>query len=171
MKRTKLQITGILLALFIGVTSCLNTEEEQIVRTAELEKIELAEAIAKLESLNYNVDTTALGVYYVVSKEGTGSFPLAGDTCSLIYFGFFLDGTLFDTSLFYTTDSLTKFVYKERSFIPGFDDGIALMNKGTNIDIIVPSSLAYGATGTVDIPPYTPLVFSMDMKDLKPVSR
>jgi hypothetical protein len=90
MKRTKLQITGILLALVIGITSCLNTEEEQIVRTAEMEKIELAEAIAKLESLNYNVDTTALGVYYVVSKVGAGSFPQAGDTCSLIYFGFFL---------------------------------------------------------------------------------
>jgi FKBP-type peptidyl-prolyl cis-trans isomerase FkpA len=45
------------------------------------------------------------------------------------------------------------------------------MNKGTNIDIIIPSSLAYGAAGTIDIPPYMPLLFSMKMKDLKPVSR
>lgn len=170
MRRIKLQVTGILLVLIIGVTSCLNVEEEAV-RTAEMEKTELAEAIAKLKSLNYNVDTTALGVYYVVSKEGTGSFPQAGDTCSLIYFGFFLDGSLFDTSLFYSPDSLTKFVYKEHSFIPGFDDGIALMNKGTKIDILIPSSLAYGAAGTVDIPPYTPLLFSMKMKDLRPVSR
>ncbi len=138
-------------------------------RTAQTEEQELNQSLANLEKAGYNVDTTALGVYYVMNKTGNGSFPLEGDTCSLIYTGFFLNGTIFDTSGDYYQDSIWQFNYKEVSVIPGFNAGIALLNKGAEADVIIPSNLAYGATGYGAIPPYTPLVFSMKMRDLKPV--
>ncbi len=146
--------------------SCINTDVPE--RTAETEQQELKEAIAKLEKANYNVDTTKLGVFYVMNKLGTGSYPQKSDTCYLIYTGFFLNGGIFDASAYYAQDSIWKFNYLEVNLIPGFNDGIALLNKGAEAEIIIPSSLAYGSSGYGEIPPYTPLVFSMKMRNLKP---
>ena len=56
----------------------------------------------------------------------------------------------------------------EVNLIKGFNDGIAILNKGAEADIIIPSGLAYGASGYGGIAPYTPLVFSMEMRDLRP---
>jgi FKBP-type peptidyl-prolyl cis-trans isomerase FkpA len=147
-------------------TSCVNTDEPE--RTAETEQQELNEAIAKLEKANYNVDTTDLGVFYIMNKMGTGAYPQKSDTCYLIYTGFFLNGVIFDASAYYFQDSIWKFNYLEVNLIPGFNDGIALLNKGAEADIIIPSNLAYGSSGYGEIPPYTPLVFSMKMRDLRP---
>jgi FKBP-type peptidyl-prolyl cis-trans isomerase len=45
-----------------------------------------------------------------------------------------------------------------------------MLNKGAQADILVPSDLAYGALGYGNIAPYTPLFFTLKMKDLKPVT-
>ncbi len=104
-----------------------------------------------------------------MNKQGEGPLPQPGDTCFLIYTGFFLDGTIFDSSGDYYLDSIWQFKYLELSLIPGFNNGIGLLNKGAEADIIIPSSLAYGSTGFGTIQPYMPLAFSLKMKDLKPV--
>jgi FKBP-type peptidyl-prolyl cis-trans isomerase len=88
----------------------------------------------------------------------------------MIYVGFFLDGTIFDTSSDYFGDSIWQFQYKEINLIPGFDDAIGLLNKNAEADVIIPSNLAYGTSGYNGIPPYTPLAFSLKMKDLRPKS-
>jgi FKBP-type peptidyl-prolyl cis-trans isomerase FkpA len=153
--------------ILIFTASC-SINDDVPERTAATEQQELNEAIAKLEKANYNVDTTELGVYYIMNKLGTGSYPQKSDTCYLIYTGFFLNGVIFDASAYYAQDSIWKFNYLEVSLIPGFNDGIALLNKGAEADIIIPSSLAYGPGGYAEIPPYTPLIFSLKMKDLRP---
>ncbi len=162
--KTISMVTAFFAAIFIS--SCINNDVPE--RTAEIEQQELNQAIANLEKAGYNVDTTELGIYYVMNKFGTGPFPQKGDTCFLIYTGFFLNGTIFDSSDNYFQDSIWKFNYLEENLIPGFNDGIALLNKGAAADIIIPSEFAYGANGNGIFPPYTPLVFSMKMKDLKP---
>jgi FKBP-type peptidyl-prolyl cis-trans isomerase FkpA len=43
-----------------------------------------------------------------------------------------------------------------------------LLNKGAIVNEIIPSELAYGANGNYTIPPYTPLVFNLKLKDLQP---
>jgi FKBP-type peptidyl-prolyl cis-trans isomerase FkpA len=157
---------ALVISLSVMFSSCVNTDETE--RTAETEQQELNEAIAKLEKANYNVDTTDLGVFYIMNKMGTGAYPQKSDTCYLIYTGFFLNGVIFDASAYYFQDSIWKFNYLEVNLIPGFNDGIALLNKGAEADIIIPSNLAYGSSGYGEIPPYTPLVFSMKMRDLRP---
>lgn len=157
----------ITLAIPAFFSSCIDTDVPE--RTAATEQQELNESIAKLEKAGYNIDTTDMGVYYIMNKVGTGPLPLKSDTCSLIYIGFFLNGAVFDASYFYSQDSIWKFKYLEVSLIPGFNDGVALLNKGAEADIIIPSEFAYGASGYQDIPPYTPLVFSMKMRDLRPI--
>lgn len=147
--------------------SC-NINDDTTERTAATEQQEINQSIANLKTKGYNVDTTDMGVFYVTNKVGEGPLPARGDTCYLIYTGFFLNGTIFDSSGFYYQDSIWKFNFLEVSLIPGFNDGIGLLNKGAEADIIIPSSLAYGPNGYAEIPPYTPLVFSLKMRDLRP---
>lgn len=166
-KTIKISVILISISILYFTTSCdLNSNEPD--RTAATEQQELNESLAKLEKAGYNVDTTDLGVYYIMKKVGTGTFPQKSDTCYLIYTGFFLNGAIFDASAYHNQDSIWKFNFQEISLIPGFNDGIALLNKGAEAEIIVPSAFAYGSTRYGDIPPYTPLVFSLKMKDLRP---
>jgi FKBP-type peptidyl-prolyl cis-trans isomerase len=106
-----------------------------------------------------------------MSKLGTGPFPQKSDTCFLIYTGFFLNGAIFDASIDHFKDSIWQFQYKEINLIPGFSNVIAVLNKGAAADVIIPSDLAYGATGTQGIRPYTSLVFSLEMRDLRPKTK
>jgi FKBP-type peptidyl-prolyl cis-trans isomerase FkpA len=156
----------ITLSIPILIGSCINTDLPH--RTAATEEQEINEAIAKLEKAGYNVDTTELGVYYVMNKFGTGPFPQKSDTCFLIYTGFFLNGAVFDASIDHYKDSIWQFQYREVGLISGLNDAIAVLNKGADADVIIPSSLAYGAAGNLVILPYTPIVFSTEMRDLKP---
>lgn len=153
---------------FFMSTSCLDEGVEEPSRTAEMEEAELEEVISNLESEGFNVDTTDLGVYYIVHEVGEGPLAQAGDTCFLEYAGFLLDGFVFDASAFHYEDSIWQFVYKDINLISGFDDGIALMNKGAELDLLIPSSLGYGAYPNGDIPAYSTLLFSVKMRDLKP---
>ena len=170
MNRTgKLIASAIFISISFLIVSCGNSIDAPP-RTAQTEQNELDNAIASIEAQGFDVDTTESGLFYVIHKEGTGPLPQAGDTCSLIYTGYFLNGVIFDSSGFYYPDSVWHFNHLEQSLIPGFNDGIGLLNKGAEADIIVPSSLAYGPNGNGNIQPYTPLFFSMIMRDLKPVA-
>ena len=109
---------------------------------------------------------TASGVYYQVLKPGTGSKPKAGQTVSVNYNGTLLSGKLFDSS-----DKAGKpidFPIGQGAVIPGWDEGIALLNKGSKAILLIPSSLAYGprAMGT-DIPADSPLRFEVELVDVQ----
>jgi FKBP-type peptidyl-prolyl cis-trans isomerase len=167
-KTTKLIVYTIAILIPFFIYSCVGTNDVSE-RTAETERQELNQAITKLEAAGYDIDTTDLGVFYIMNKQGTGPKPQKGDTCYLIYTGFFLNGTIFDSSADYYQDSIWQFNYLEVNLIPGFNDGVGILNKDAEADIIIPSSLAYGASGYGTIPPFTPLAFSMKMRDIKPV--
>lgn len=154
---------SIIIAPFI-LNSCLNTNEEPG-RTEADEQEELNNAIANVIKNGYDVDTTNLGSYYIVNKTGTGDFPQSGDTVKLIYTGFFLDGSVFDSSINQNNpDSLYELIFLKTPLITGFNEAISMMNKGADIDFIMPSKLAYGSTGIYEIKPYTPLGFNIKMR-------
>jgi FKBP-type peptidyl-prolyl cis-trans isomerase FkpA len=146
--------------------SCLKTEDVPD-RTAAMEQQEIDEVLDNLITKGYNVDTTTLGSFYVMNKTGEGEYPKAGDTINIIYTGFYLDGGIFDASYYHYTDSIWEFVYKSQSLISGFDEAISLLNKGAEADFIIPSKLAYGESGYSEIPAYSPLGFSIKMKNIK----
>jgi FKBP-type peptidyl-prolyl cis-trans isomerase len=170
-KTIKLIAAAIIMSSAFYFSSCIGSKDDFPDRTAETEQKELAMALANLEKAGYDVDTTTSGAYYVMNKQGTGLLPQKGDTCLLIYTGYFLDGGIFDSSGRHYKDSIWQIKFKEVNVIKGFEDGIGLLNKGAKIDIIVPSNLAYGARGFDIIPPYTPIVYTMEMRDLKPVAQ
>jgi FKBP-type peptidyl-prolyl cis-trans isomerase FkpA len=162
--------TGILfliIALTFGFYSCLDVGETSS-RTEEVEQAELDQYLKSLITGGYDIDTTELGIYYIKQISGQGVYPKKGDTLTVGYAGYFINGLLFDSSTINSSEGAITFNYIDDPMIAGFEDGLKLMNKGSQIQMIIPSKLAYGAYGTLSIPPYTTLVFVTEMKDLRP---
>jgi FKBP-type peptidyl-prolyl cis-trans isomerase len=154
--------------LTVLITSCLK-ENDYSEPTREEERMNLNKYLNNIIANKYDVDTTALGVYYVTVKEGTGAFPKNGDTLTVGYAGYFPNGNLFDASSWHNQkDSTFTFVLGNPPLIKGWDDGMKVINKNATVQLIIPSNLAYGGNGGGVIPPYQTLVFVVIMKDIKP---
>lgn len=119
------------------------------------------------------------GLNYVISTQGSGAKPNPGDTVLVNYTGSFLSGKIFDTSLADVAKKAGTFNIQRpyeplkmpvgmNSSIPGFEEGLMLLNKGSKATLILPSNLAYGEQGNQGIPPFTPLVFEVEMVNIIP---
>ena len=51
--------------------------------------------------------------------------------------------------------------------IAGWDEGIAMMKQGGKAMLIIPSSIAYGEVDKGQIPPYSTLVFDVELVEVK----
>ena len=115
---------------------------------------------------NLTVQKTPSGIYYQVLKPGTGPTPKPGQTVSVNYNGTLLSGKLFDSSD--KTGKPIDFPIGQGAVIPGWDQGIALLNKGTKAILLIPSPLAYGTRGAgADIPADSPLRFEVELVDIQ----
>ena len=115
-----------------------------------------------LENLTSEMKKTNSGLYYKITKEGTGSFPSKGDKVSVHYKGTLLDGTVFDSS--YQRNQPIEFDIGLGQVIPGWDEGIMLLNKGAGARFVIPSNLAYGSRGAGGIiPPNSTLIFEVEL--------
>lgn len=155
------------IAAFIA-TSCLDVDEDEKIYTAA-EEIHYREAyIDSMFAHGHDVDTTSLGVYYITIEEGEGEFAKAGDTLTVGYAGYFIDGRLFDASEINSPDGKRTFVLEEDEMIPGWDSGMKVMNKGATVQFIIPSEQAYGDEWYGNIPPYQTLIFVVKLFDIQP---
>ncbi|MCC2547534.1 FKBP-type peptidyl-prolyl cis-trans isomerase [Hymenobacter sp. BT175] len=108
------------------------------------------------------------GIYYVVTQTGTGAKPKQGQTVSVNYKGTLLDGKEFDSSVKSNAGKPIEFPLGVGQVIPGWDKGIALLNKGSKATLLIPSSLAYGQRGAgADIPADAVLRFDVELVDVK----
>ncbi|MDR2101023.1 MAG: FKBP-type peptidyl-prolyl cis-trans isomerase [Treponema sp.] len=105
------------------------------------------------------VTVTQSGLQYEVINEGSGRNPLEDDTVRVHYEGTFIDGTVFDSS--YARGEPEEFPLDQ--VIPGWSEGLRLMKVGGIYRLYIASSLAYGAEGTGNIPPYATLVFEVEL--------
>jgi len=124
-----------------------------------------------LKEKNITVKPTPSGIYYIEKVKGTGARAAAGKIVKVHYTGTLLNGTKFDASR--DRNQPYEFTLGQGQVIKGWDEGIALMNVGGKATLIVPSSMAYGERSMGSIPPYSTLVFDvelMDVKDQKPVA-
>ncbi|SHE45688.1 FKBP-type peptidyl-prolyl cis-trans isomerase FkpA [Mariniphaga anaerophila] len=158
-----------LIGIIIGLTviSCLGLPEDDTDYTPEREAAIISEYIDSLFARGYDVDTSAAGVYYVILEEGEGDYVQPGDSIGIKYVGFFPENSgVFDTSEYWYDDGIWKFTYSSANLISGFYNAISLLNKGTTGLFMMPSDLAYGSTGTTTIPPYSPIVFELELADI-----
>jgi len=163
MKLTIRTITfSLIIILAVIFSSCLKSSEEDEVRTKATEQAEIDELISKLESQGIDVDTTSLGVYYIIRNEGEGSVISAGDTITIAYEAYHLSGGQFDA-----TESW-EFIYPMNNLIPGFNNALSIMKKDMLAEFIIPSELAYGIGGQAPvIDSYEPLIFAIKVLKIK----
>jgi len=88
------------------------------------------------------VKTTASGLQYEVLQAGEGATAGEGDYVVANYEGRFRDGAVFDKSA-----QPVPFPVQAGSAIPGFLEGLKLMQKGGKYRLWIPANLAYGAPG------------------------
>lgn len=108
---------------------------------------------------------TASGLYYVVIKPGNGERPEVGKTVTAHYTGKLLDGTVFDSSV--ERDQPFQFVLGVGQVIPGWDEGLQLMSKGEKGVLYIPYYLAYGERDLGTIPPFSNLIFEIELIDFE----
>lgn len=109
------------------------------------------------------VITTESGLQYEIITDADGPKPGPADTVLANYRGTLLDGTVFDNS--YERGEPVEFPLN--AVIPGWAEGIQLMNVGSAYRLYIPSDLAYGEQGIRDvIPPSSVLVFDVELLEI-----
>lgn len=129
------------------------------------EQEEQAETIKEIKEKWPEARFTHTGMYFVVTKEGEGETPKAGNTISAHYTGRLLaNGRKFDSS--YDRGEPIKFEVGVGKVIRGWDEALIHMKRGEKRTLIIPPKLAYGARGAGGvIPPNAWLVFDVELVD------
>lgn len=123
-------------------------------------------ANAELDKLASGFEVTKSGLRYQIIQKGNGKSAETGKMVSVHYKGQLADGTVFDSS--YKRNAPLDFQVGVGQVIPGWDEGICLLNVGDKARLVIPSDLGYGAAGAGGvIPPNATLVFDVELMDVK----
>ena len=107
-----------------------------------------------------NVKTTVSGLQYEILTQGTGAKPIATDDVTVHYKGTLLNGKQFDSSY----DRNEPLPLSLQNVIPGWTEGVQLMNIGSKYRFFVPYNLGYGERGAgQDLPPFSTLIFDIEL--------
>ena len=130
------------------------------------------EAAAKKEQeellgeLSQGFEKTESGLRYKIIQKGDGAKAEKDKTVSVHYKGMFADGGVFDSS--YKRGNPIDFPLGIGQVIPGWDEGIMLLQVGDKARFVIPPHLAYGEKGAGGvIPPNATLVFDVELVDIK----
>ncbi len=134
-------------------------------KKANAKNEEASKRDAYLKAKGITVKPTASGLYYIEKVKGTGARALPGKKVKVHYTGTLLDGTKFDSSR--DRNQPFEFTLGQGQVIKGWDEGIALMNVGGKATLIIPSSIGYGERDMGQIPPYSTLVFDVELLEVK----
>lgn len=171
-------------ALLLGtasLVSCIDPDQ-----TEEVILVENKEAIVKYILENsltgvkeYKEEDEGFYMFWEVSVDTLLNSIKPLDTVTVNYTGRFLNNTIFDSS--FEQVAKDNGVYNsQRTYAPlkfplgtsqgaivGFEFATSLMRKGEKATVIFPSRLGYGSQGSGNIPPKAPLIFELELLDIK----
>lgn len=95
-----------------------------------------------------------------VLRAGSGASPKAWDKVKVHYHGYFPDGRVFDSSV----ERGEPIVFGLNQVIPGWTEGVQLMQEGAKYRFYIPWLQAYGLQGSPpNIPPKQDLMFDIEL--------
>lgn len=141
-----------------------------VVNSCSIENYSTKKLAADNEILSYIADNEydskpdSLGLVYIPIKSGNGFFPERSDVVAFHYVGYYLNGEKFDSSY----DNLRPLVVKlgEGHLIKGLEYSLLKMDKGAKSMVIIPFYLAYDDMENGPVPPYSNLVFEIELIDI-----
>ena len=124
---------------------------------------ERGEKFLEENKLREGVITTESGLQYEVLKMGKGKKPSATDKVKVHYHGTLIDGTVFDSSV----DRGEPITFGLNQVIRGWTEGVQLMPVGSKFKFYIPQELGYGERAAGEIPPYSTLIFEVELLDIE----
>lgn len=114
-------------------------------------------------ALREGVITTPSGLQYEVIKMGRGKKPTATDNVKVHYHGTLTNGVVFDSSV----DRNEPITFGLTQVIAGWTEGLQLMPVGSKFKFYIPQELGYGSQQAGSIPPYSTLIFEVELLDIE----
>ena len=123
--------------------------------------------IDSIRKADPSVQVTPSGLAYKVIAQGSGDAIKDEDMAAVIYKGSLADGTVFDDSKGEARN------FSPRRVVPGFGEGLKMMNKGAKYVLYIPGDLAYGVNGMpqAGIGPNQMLIFDVEIADINPAKK
>lgn len=145
---------------------------EQRNNAAAQQNIEAGAKFMKENANNKSVYTTATGLQYRCLKPGNGKKPSMHvgeqgkqpDMVRVHYTGKLIDGKVFDSSV----QRGTPMSFRLDQVIPGWTEGLQLMDEGSKYMLYIPYNLGYGMQAAGDIPAGSTLVFEVELLEINP---
>lgn len=139
------------------------SQRMQEMAAAEMEAMQQANIDFLADNaLQPGVMTTSSGLQYMVleeSQDANAPMPSATDEVRVHYHGTMIDGSVFDSSV----DRGEPISFPLDGVIAGWTEGLQLMQVGDKYRFFIPAELAYGANGAGPIPPYSTLIFDVEL--------
>ena len=135
-------------------------EESKKIADAKAEASKKAgEDYLKANKETPGVKTTASGLQYKTTTEGSGQAPDANDKVTVHYHGTLIDGTVFDSSV----ERGQPATFGLNQVITGWTEGLQLMKEGGKTTFYIPSNLAYGNRAQGKIAANSTLIFDVEL--------
>lgn len=160
----------------VQIMSDYFAEEEAEIAAFEKMKTDFATEIVTQKA---DAEMLPSGLQVFTLKKGEGVSPKVGQKVLVNYAGFLDDGSLFDSN--YEEIAMKYKVFDEKRklgggyepfpmdfspearLIPGFLEGLMMMNVGDKLRLFIPPHLGYGPQGSGPIPPDSNLVFDLEI--------
>ena len=122
------------------------------------------EFFAKLEAENPNVKKHKSGFYYECLQAGKGPNAEFARRISFDYKGILMfTGEVFDQTYGQRPPIVTVL---GNPMFPGLQDALQMMNAGSKYRFYFPYQLAFGERGTTSVPPYSPLIYEVELHEI-----
>lgn len=158
------------------------TMEQRKAEEEERRVLGKLKTLEKFDQQKAKATQTTSGLQYLITKEGDGAAVTTTNKAMTHYAVYFEDGTLLETSMLSTAEELGRVneqrrladayqplpadVSPEAAMIPGFKEGVRLLNVGDEATLFLPYDIAYGEQGGRGIPAKSNLIFEVKIVEL-----